>query len=484
MSELRVRTGAGVALVALALCAVAVGATAPNAGAAVVRTETGLGGYLVAANAAPFKVQLDDPGVPIPRPAGTAIVEADPSYTEATINTGPVARATASSLWPGGLLGRGLPQLDSQLPDYPIKAEASYPGGQQAKAQSAGGIGMDAKAFGLDTVATASGSPDSVPGALQVGTVASQSRTTVVDDIAIGSAVSKASDVTLLGVIHVGSVVSTVETRSDGTKGTSSGSTTVSGLTVMGQGYTVDDKGVHAGPQNVPLPGLPGQVADPLTMLGLTIDPLIQTASTSGSGTTRSAKGLRITVDTKLFRSTFDSIPGLTDTLAQAFALAPAQVQGYLFLTLAASPKITFILGAADASAAANLPLTFEALPLPPLTDPGPGLPLISGTPGTPGTPSLPGTPPLPVLVPGPNLAPLVDAGPVLPSSNLLPIAAPQLGAGFGGVPAALLLGALVMSGIAGRFLTRWQAAALGGVLLGKGCRLGAPSNLPNLRGE
>ena len=481
MTQLRVGVGAVAVVVALAVGAVASGAPATAAG---VRTQTGLGGFLVAANAAPFKVQLDDPGVPIPRPADAAIIEADPSYTEATINTGPVARATASSVWPGGLLGRGLPQLDSQLPDYPLKAEASYPGGEHAKAKSANGVGMEASAFGLDTVATASGSPNAVPGSLEIGAVASQSRTTVVDDVAIGSAVSKASDVTLLGLIHLGEVVSTVETRSDGRKGTSSGSTIVSGLTVMGQGFTVDDKGVHAGPQTVPLPGLPGQVTDPLKMLGVTIDPLIQKATTNGTGSSRIARGLRISIDTKLFRSTFDSIPGLSDTLAKTFGMAPAEVQGYLFYTLAASPKITFILGAAEASSAANLPLSIDfppVAPLPPLPpDIDPGLPAI---PGTPGSPFLAGTVGRPVLLPVANLPSLSEAGPTPAGLSFVPIAAPQKGAGSGGVPAALLLGALLVASIAGRFLAHFQAAALGGAVLGNGCRLGAPSNVPNLRG-
>ena len=94
-----------------------------------IRTTTGLGGFSVSANAAPFKVLIDDPSNPLPRPENEAIVEADPSFTLAEVATGPAARGVASTLWPGNLLGEGVGAASNgQLPGYPVKARPNLPG--------------------------------------------------------------------------------------------------------------------------------------------------------------------------------------------------------------------------------------------------------------------------------------------------------------------------------------------------------------------
>ena len=59
-----------------------------------------------------------------------------------------------------------------------------------------------------------------------------------------------------------------------------------------------------------------------------------------------------------------------------------------------------------------------------------------------------------------------------------------SLPTGFGGLPLMLLLTGLFLAGMGARGLLALQAAALGGGLLGAGCALGAPSNLPDLRTE
>jgi hypothetical protein len=56
-----------------------------------IRTDTTLGGFSVKTNAAPFKVLLDDPASAIPH-EGPAIIEADPSKTVGTRNTGHAPR--------------------------------------------------------------------------------------------------------------------------------------------------------------------------------------------------------------------------------------------------------------------------------------------------------------------------------------------------------------------------------------------------------
>jgi hypothetical protein len=222
-----------------------------------------------------------------------------------------------------------------------------------------------------------------------------------------------------------------------------------------------------------------------LKAIGLTVEPVRQTPTRTGGTATRTATGLRITVDTVLLRQTLNSVPMLNQTLASVYSKVPAvpqapvNPQSLLFYTLAASPKITFILAAGVTSAAASVPIVFSypALPgIPPLTAPvgsGSGAPgALALTPAatglgpvTPGTPSALGTDP----------APQVAAG-------LVPLAATSAAHGFGGLSPGLVLLALACAALAGRGLLVLRTAALGGPL-GTGCSLGMPRDLPNLRG-
>jgi hypothetical protein len=479
----RARALATVVVLAGGLAAVA----APASGDAA-RTTTGLGGFSIAVNAAPFKVLLDDPANPLPRPVDAPIAEADPSFTSAELGSGPVGHGIASSLWPGQLLGQGLNQVAPGAPAYPVQVNARYPDKPFTAQDQSGGTLMRSTALGLDVSATASLPSRSVPGTIEVGPITSTSVATVdVHSVAIGRASSSVADVSLLaGIIKVGAVTTTVETRSDGKHPTSSGSTVVSGLTVAGQGYVVDDQGarpvgaaggVGSGP-------LPAGVLDPAKAAGITIAPLTQTTTKDADSLTRDASGLQITVDTTLLRSTLSStVPSaLTSALYGVFAQAPAQVRGYLFYSLATTPKITFLLGASHSTTAANLPLTFS---FPPDLGGGLGLPPPGGAGSGPvAVPAgLPGGGP---VTSGSALPPTRSAGqpPAVADPVLAPAASSQAGGAdpFHGVSPLLLLGAALLAGLAGWGLQRLQALAIAGAVPA-GCALGAPSDLPDLRG-
>ena len=134
-----------------------------------------------------------------------------------------------------------------------------------------------------------------------------------------------------------------------------------------------------------------------LDLLGLTLEPVGQSATVQGASAVRSAQGLQVTVDTVQLRAALNSVPGLNEALGDVFGQVPnipglpLQPNNLLFYTLSATPKITFILGQAEARAAATLPIRFD-FPMPDL------LPLTGGTPGIPGTPGTPGLPGVPVL--------------------------------------------------------------------------------------
>ncbi len=355
---------------------------------------------------------------------------------------------------------------------------------------------MRSQALGLDVSATAAtrGTQEAGDGVLSLGNAAShvgghdpdrQGEQGRRQGRRRRTAVSKASQVDLLGLISIDAVVTDLEARSDAVKGASSGSTVVSGLTVAGQGFVVDDKGVR--PEGVPAPRRrsPASLRRPTCSRPWASRSIRSARSTPASGAkaTRVASGLRISVDTVLLRKTINMVPALNDALGGVFGQVPVlpgvplQPQGLLFYTLSATPKITFVIGQADATAAATLPIPLDF----PVTAPLPGVPLGGGTPGIPGTPAvaaLPGTPggPLEVL-----------SAPQAPTSVGAPVATTELGAvraagndrpdPFAGVAPILFLGGLLLAAAGARGLLGVQSAVLGGAVLGApGCALGAPA--------
>lgn len=453
---------------------------ASPATSAEIRTETELGGYSVDVEAAPFRVLIDDPTIPIPRPEESALLEADPSYTAAALATGPNSRATASSLWPGNLIGDGLATAANN-PDagYPIKVQARYPDKPYTATTRDGGELMNAQAFGLDVVGAATGVPQSIAGQVGIGSIASNSSATVLKGVASGTSISKISDVDLLaGVIHVGSVSTTLTTRSDGLKATSSGSTVVSGLTVAGHGFVVDDKGVHAEGQGGALPSTAGLSA--LKAAGVTIEGVTQTSSGTADTASRTAQGLRITVDTVILRGAIDSVASpLYPTLRSLFSQTPGEAQGNLNYLLSATPRLTFVLGAGNAVTAAVQALSFNFPPIdlgggftpsPPITPPAQGGEGIGGEPFLPGTDGS-------VDLPAPGQPPTVNQ-PFNPQALAGALIDP-----FAGVPAGMVLGAGLLAGLAGWGLLALRGLALTGGLFRRSCPLGAPSDLVDLHG-
>lgn len=492
---MKARRTASFATVGVLTAALASG-SGPAAGDAV-RTETTLGGYSIKTNAAPLKVLLDDPASAIPHEPGSAILEADASYSQATLETGPASRGLASSLWPGALLGDGIgTATEGQVAGYPVKADARYPdkpytanghgclrADQPGSCFDDGGAFMSAKAMGLDVRAAARLNPAEVPGEVEVGAVSSEATATVKDGVAIGTSRSQVSDLTLLGgVIKVGSVSTTLSVRSDGKKPTSSGSTVVTGLTIGGAGYVVDEQGARlVTPPGQPAPPgsgpIPTNGLDPAKQLGITVSGISQDRTQDSSTATRDAKGLRITVDTVVLRGVLDqATPGpVRDALYTIFSQVPSiggqNIQGYLFYLLTTTPKITFVVGAGSGVSAATLPLSFDF----------PDLPVGGFDPPVPPTDG--GTVPAgPVPASGPVLPGAQPTGPgpvVLPPTTVKAAAEDP----FGGLPPGLLLLVLAAAGVAGWGMVRLQSAALLGAAAEGPCTDGSTPTLPDLRG-
>jgi hypothetical protein len=443
-----------------------------------IRTDSTLGGFSIKTQAAPFRVLLDDPTLAIPHPPDTPVLEADPAFTAATLETGPASRALASSLWPGALFGDGMGTVtNGQVASYPLKADARYPDKPYTATDQGGGAFMSSQALGLDVKAAARFNPGDAPGAIDVGLAKSMSTATVKDGVAVGTAVSQLTDVDLMGgIIHIGSVSTSVTVKGNGKQATSDGSTVVTGLTVGGMGFVVDDKGVR--PVGVPLPAgpaLPGDALDPLKQLGITISGLTQRHTQDATTAARSAAGLTITVDTVVLRGVLNQLPAqLWDALYGIVDQMPAQLQGNLYYLLGATPKITFLLGAGQGTASASLPLSFQFPDLPTFPVGGVAPPVTGGVAQPPVTPVTgPVTSPVDPVVQPPTVA-----QPTTP--NLVKAAAKDP---FNGLPAGLVLLVLALAGVAGWGLWRVQSLAfLAGAAAGP-CTDGTSQSLPDLRG-
>jgi hypothetical protein len=482
------KAGRVLAVSALTLGTVPLGSIA---GAAVVHTDTTLAGFSITVEATPLRVLVDDPELAIPHDPGTAVLEGDPNYTLASVSTGPNAHALTSTLWPGNLLGTGLNQIPPAQspvrPAYPIKGEARYPDKPYDTTGVDGGAVSGAHAEGLDATATADGSPENKPGQVRVGTATATSTASVTaKNIAVGTANSAVGDIELLaGVIKVGAVKTTLSATADGKRAVANGTTTVSGLTIANQAFTVDDQGLHAAGQGSGLPVLatPDAVS---TTLGISAHALNQVTTKTADGVSRVAGGLIIDVNTGPLRALLapglGPVTGLANSVLNSLPDEADPITSNLYYFVKATPHITFIIASANASSAATRPIT-----LPPIS-----FPSFPSTPGTfvnnPPSTGLSGGAPLPdpgvigsVVNPPQTGVGATVIPPTVPFGPGTTRASGTPAAGFGGIGVGWLLGAGLGAGLIGWTLLRFLGLA-GGALLGIGCRLGAPTSVPNLR--
>lgn len=479
-----------------ALIALGVGLTLPATAGAQdvgVRTESELGGYVADAQGAALSVLVFEPVVPLPVDPGKPHLQAEYAYTRSELSTGPQSRAVASTLWPGPTIGDGFATIAAftGLPeqDYPIKADARYPDGPIDHAQEVTpGVGMQAVAYGLDVVAKAQNGESPSTDLADLGQFESESYATEIDGAIVTGVVSSASDVTLAGgAITIDSVVTELTATSDGVNASTSGSTTVTGLTIAGQGYAIDEDGLRpiADGEGEALAEFPlNEVLPPEAQetLGFQVELLDHVEEVDGNMASREAGGVRITTG---FDTLLDTLPTAEVEAALLEALGPQAYYETVGPIFALGPRIEYVIANGAVSSRANLPLTFTFPPLPTVPT-GPGLQNPAPTSTPPATPtSSPATasprPSTAPSLPTPSLAEPQIASPTVPAPTV--VAAPEL------EPVALPLGTGVSSGLAllgfalaglGAFgLSRFSLLGLAG-----SCAQGAPTDVPNLKGD
>lgn len=468
----------------------------------------GLGGYSTEAEGAPLSILLFEPVTPVPVDPGEPHLRADHAYVHTDLSTGPQGRALASSLWPGALIGDGFPTIASLIagqtgqdpPEYPLKADARSPGNEPRVCKEApGGAGMCSVAEGFEVLAKAQAGESPAGGEVAFGNLDGESFGRVVDGRAITTVTATAQDVNLLGgTITIDSVKTVIETVSDGTTAESSGRTTVSGLSIGGQGYTIDENGLRPkeGDTTAELPGLPGG-DDVAENLGIEVTLLGHEKELSGARAIHSAGGLQIRVDLGVLREQADTgpvedllrqVPGPEDPGVPSDVTDPAPFNVFQkpYLTLQPafllSPEVVFILGNANSETAATEPLDLDF----DLGLPGPTFPATSSTPPPPAPSSSEVAPVPPEPSPDPTSLPpapdeAVEPPAVAPEPS--PIAQPQPGLeqlGFEGI--APVLG---LMGLAGVLAGSWGLRRVSSVVFGTNgvCPDGKDHSLPDLKG-
>ena len=186
--------------------------------------------------------------------------ETDVPYAATSIRLG-AGQATASVDWPGEtgaalgstlIVGFGAPEAVRVLND-PAYARAQSGKGPATVSNTSVPTGtMTAHATTTETSAAAT-----VDGASTLATTTGASRSTstarlVGTSAAVIEGASSIRDVTVAGVVHVGSVVSTARATTDGAHADAAGSTAVTGLTVAGQAVTIDEHGLGIAGTTVP----------------------------------------------------------------------------------------------------------------------------------------------------------------------------------------------------------------------------------------
>jgi len=447
------------------------GAMGPSARAQEVDpTQTGealFGTYSLEARGIGIETRYEIEGL---LPGGSPVLDLTQPESLARFTSGPSGYGLASLAYPGGILVNMSSLIDqsggdgSQVPPYPIKAEAFYPSGPTDVDESQGG-GQQKVTAGPLGVEAAGAFPKQDAGPLaQIGSLTSVSRTAIEDGKAISRTRVEMGDVNILGgVITIDSVITDLVAAHDGSTGAADGGTQVSGVRFLGLAAAFTKDGlVLTDPPPVEGPGAPlGGVLDPaagplrgalkpvqdamagvleqatpqvddlLARAGVTVHVAEPEDVTVDSGAvTRTSGGLEIemTYKGREQQQLADLINSVPDELKPNIGPIPFP------LAFFAENHITgFSIGPAQVSSLASPP--FE---VPPFAD-VPLAPAVPGTfdPGTGGDFAAPGfDTPVPAL-------------PAAPSTTL--DAAEEAGAAFdGALPAFLVIAALVLSPLFG----------------------------------
>jgi hypothetical protein len=448
-----------------------------------------IGGLDTSGFASPLSILIYEPEIPIPSsPQG----EIRYAYSEATLSSGPFATALASSVYPGPTLTNGLQQFNSHAPAYPVVTRAAYPGSKAGRSttKSYGPATMSAKAGPNMSTSSATSGASPIAALAKIGSASSTTTMRHLAHSVVSTSVARVNDVSLLGgIIKLSNAIGTTTASSTAKSAKASGSETAAGLTVAGQKFTIDDKGVH-GPKSIKVvsgllgklvPGIPTTGNKLLERFGIKFTlPLVHKHAKGHTGKA-AGQGLLISIDTTPFKKAISAVPlqkliKMTPNICLPDNSGTQQLpfgeclQDNLDAVLNLSPRIDFLFTntASAANAVKLIPFHLPPAPTSPTTPTTPQ----TGPTGTGPTGSLssPGGGSVPTTG-GSNPSPVT---PTQPQANVAPNFFTGLGAKL------LFLGFL--AALAAALLFRWLGMPLMGGALGR-CDRGAPGGAPALRG-
>jgi hypothetical protein len=390
-------------------------------------------------------------------PGGAPVLDLTLPETLARFGSGPTGYGLASLAYPGPLIA-GFGSLVSQaggpgeqIPPYPILAEAFFPAGP-VEADSSEGPAVQKVVTGpLGVQANGTFPAIDAPPVVNVGSLASASRTAIEGEVAISRTRVDLSGITILGgVITIESLVTDLVAVHDGTTGSTNGGTVASGVKFLGLDASLTEKGLILakappveGP-GAPLGGALGDLVGPLgeltapvqdlltEVLGQAvpqldevlaqagidiklIDPVAAQSESGAASRVSSGLSLTFTYEGTKQDALVDLVNSIPPELKPALGPIPNPIE---FLIQNHITGLAF--APASVSALATPPFPFDDLPLVPVDplpfDPG-GAPEL-GDPGF-STPAAP--------LPAPPSSPTSPVGPIDPASNALGDAVPAM---------------------------------------------------------
>ncbi|NPC97372.1 choice-of-anchor P family protein [Nocardioides sp. zg-DK7169] len=304
------------------------------------------------------------------------------------------------------------------------------------------------------------------------------------------SLVSKAAlgEIKVLGgLLTLSGITADASAVSDGTKGRAEGAASFGTLEVLGQRFSIGPEGVEAAGQTFQIPGLGTDPARALKRLGITITLPEGKRTVKGDQATTTVSALQVEIDTAILSPLLKQLKGPLDLLVGniPFPEEAAIVKSLLSSIPDLAPRLVLTLGTATATVDTVQGIEPPAVdpptePTDPGTDPGaePGGGDAAVPPTDAGAGSGTDAPGAGSDVPGAGGG---GGGDAAPGDGEMPAAAP-VAAGLPAlfsIPGMLLLGGIALAGVAGSYLRKIGALALGG---GAPCTHGLDTGLPDLR--
>ena len=239
--------------------------------------DSGLGTFRSAADANGIGVSLEQPNSgSAPVPAQGLVPDA---YAE--LSSGPAGIAMSTIAWPGPLaanagglanvVGTPLPPDVVANANDPVKVQAQSSGGSRDE-QSIGP--MYALVDGQQSLARSAFTDFSSPGVVSAARTFTRSRS-YVDDSGklVSEAVSQLQGVEIAGLVKIDNITTTATvTTADGVTFEPDVKSTVSGVTIQGQPFVIDEKGMHtpSGDQPSPSDPIAAGINQVITNMGMT----------------------------------------------------------------------------------------------------------------------------------------------------------------------------------------------------------------------